>query len=108
MSETLERVWKFVAIGAIRLSEHGYEEIEEDDISVEEAIAGLADCRVVEDYPDAWKGPSVLVLENLKSGSRIHALWGIPKGGEQVAVLITAYRPDAAKWLSDLLTRRTK
>ncbi len=108
MSAVLERIQKLVWAGKFRLSEHGFDELKEDDISIVEVVTGLADCSVVEDYPDAWKGPSVLVLENIKSGGRIHALWGIPKNDDQVAVLITAYRPDLSKWLSDLLTRRPK
>ena len=108
MSGTLLRIQNLVIDGSFRLSEHGNEEIEEDDLPLDEIVAGLADCRIVEDYPEAWKGPSVLVLENLKSGGPIHALWGIPRHGDQVAVLITAYRPDPTKWLFDLLTRRPK
>ena len=108
MSDTLEMIRHLVALGSFRLSEHGDEEIEEDGISFAEIVAGLETCVLVEDYPEAWKGPSVLVLEALRSEVKIHALWGIPKAGESVAVLITAYRPDPARWSSDLLKRRPK
>jgi hypothetical protein len=35
----------------------------------------------------------------------IHVVWGIPKGARSPAVLVTAYRPDPAKWSSDFIRR---
>ena len=60
--------------------------------------AGLAAAIVVEDYPTFPKGPAVLVLEHDKAGQPIHVVWGIPKGQSTPAVVVTAYRPDPAKW----------
>jgi hypothetical protein len=33
-------------------------------------------------------------------------VWGIPKGQEKPAVVVTAYRPDSNKWSDDYLRRK--
>jgi hypothetical protein len=106
MSNTLQRVRELAKREELVISDHGYDELAADGILVNEVMAGLADARVVEDYPDFPKGPCVLVLQQDESGAPIHVLWGIPKGRSAPAVLITAYRPDPQRWTADFLHRR--
>jgi hypothetical protein len=89
------------------VSAHGYEELAADQITAHDVVEGLAAALVVEDYPEFPKGPSVLVLEHDKTDKPIHVVWGIPKGLSSPAVLVTAYRPDPAKWDATWLKRRT-
>jgi hypothetical protein len=106
-SETLEKVRALVAEGKVLISDHGYDELAADDITVAEAVDGLGSAVVVEDYPDYFKGPSVLVLEHDSASEPFHVVWGIPKGKHEPAVLVTAYRPDPELWHTDFLTRRS-
>jgi len=105
-SITLERVRALVAEGQVRISDHGYDELAEDAIYADEALAGIKGAVAVEDYPEAGRGPSVLVLQRDNSGAPIHVLWGIPKGRPGPAVLITAYRPDPDRWSEDFTERK--
>lgn len=84
---------------------HGYRELAADDILAGDVIGGVNLATIVEAYPDAARGPSVLVLQRDRNGEPLHIFWGMPKGQEAMAVLITAYRPDPARWSSDLKTR---
>jgi hypothetical protein len=108
LSETLEVVKKLVAAGQVRISEHGYDEIAADGIYVRDILAGLDKATVVEDYPAFPKGRAVLVLQSDRDTQPIHVLWGIPKGFTFPAVVVTAYRPDPARWDRTFAKRRGK
>ena len=107
MSQTLEQVRTLLARGDVRVSNHGYEELAADNVFVRDVIDGLGGAVMVEDYPDYAKGPCVLVLEQDRNGQPIHVVWGIPLGKESSAVVVTAYRPDPAKWDETWRKRRT-
>ena len=75
LSYTLTQIQALVARGAIRISDHGYDELVKDDILVSDILAGLGMVVVVEDYPDAMRGPSVLVLEWDSLQRPVHVVW---------------------------------
>lgn len=106
VSELLERMKELVAKGQVRVSEHGYEELADDGVTVREAIAGIHGAFVVEEYPQYPKGPSVLVLQYERDGSPIHIVWGIPKEHDTPVASVTGYRPDPARWDEKFMTRR--
>ena len=78
MSLTL--VQRLVAAGNVRISEHGYDELSNDDIPVRDLLGGIEKAPVVEDYPAFPKGPAVLVLQFDGNNRPIHVVWGVPRG----------------------------
>jgi len=59
----------------------------------------------IEDYPDRFRGRSVLALQHDADGHPIHVVWAIPVGERRPAVLVTAYRPDPNLWESGFKQR---
>ncbi len=106
-SEIFERILELVARREVVISDHGYDELAADGILVREILARAGEGKVIEEYPSYHRGPCVLVLERDQEGKPIHVLWGIPRGAESPAVVVTAYRPDPSRWTDDFLRRKS-
>jgi hypothetical protein len=107
MSQILRRILELIETSNVRVSDHGYDELANDGLLLEDILASVNSSVVVEDYPDYHKGSCVLVLQTDTHGSPIHVLWGIPRGADSPAVLITAYRPDPERWSENYLRRKS-
>ena len=108
MTDTFAKIIKLVKTGDVKISDHGYDELVNDNLSVREIVQGIENAIIVEDYPKYPKGASVLLLQSDKDNNRIHVVWGIPKGYNRPAVLITAYRPDPNRWNSNYTERKNE
>ena len=74
MSGTLEQLKALVIKGEVLISDHGYDELAADNLSVRVVVSGLAGAELLEEYPDFPKGPCVLVLESDQDGQPVHAV----------------------------------
>jgi hypothetical protein len=106
MINTWDKIKTLIANGDIRISEHGYDELATDDLTVREIVEGSPVGIVIEEYPEYPKGPCFLIMLKDREGRPIHAVWGIPHGSISPAVLVTAYRPDPERWSDDFRRRK--
>jgi len=102
----LKQVQGLIDTGEVRISEHGYDELAEDELTARELLAGVKNAIIIEEYPDYSKGPCALTLQQDRSERPVHVVWGIPKGNNKPVVLVTAYRPDPERWDDSFLRRR--
>jgi len=107
LSSILAQIQALVARGEVRLSLHGFRELAADDILLDDLLDGAGSAVLIEDYADASRGPTVLVLQRDSADRPVHVVWGIRKDTTGPAVLVTAYRPDPLRWSSDFMKRRT-
>ena len=108
MSDTFAKVKGLVAAGKSQVTEHSQESLLDDGIDLDEILESVSTGQVIEDYPDAFKGPSVLLLQMIRKDLPVHALWGLSKSNENVASLITVYFPAPEKWYDGFIKRRPK
>ena len=106
MSVTFEKVCALVRLGEVRISDHGYDEMSDENILARDVVAGVLGGIVVEDYPTYGKGPCVLVLQEDSNRRPVHVVWGIPKDLSSPVVVVTAYRPDPDLWSEDFTRRK--
>jgi Domain of unknown function (DUF4258) len=80
MSEILRRVQTLVLAGDYYVSEHGFNELEQDAIVATEVISGIATALAIEDYVDRRRGQSVLALHRDADGRPRSCSVGYPGG----------------------------
>ena len=56
ISKVFDQILRLVERGDVRISDHGYDELAADGLSVQDAVATIRDGVVVEDYPDLCQG----------------------------------------------------
>jgi hypothetical protein len=86
-----EIIRRLVVEGRYTFSKHAEREREADMIAMRELEEALANCQIIEDYPEDPRGPSCLVLGF--SGQRpVHAVCSLKRDPEEL-FLITVYDP---------------
>ena len=91
--------------GDYLISLHADMERLEDGIAVAELEKVLADCEVIEDYPDDPRGHSCLVVGYTSNLEPLHVVCGL--NHQHAMFVITVYKPCPPKWV-DERTRRSE
>lgn len=80
MSALWRELTALIAAGDVRISEHGYDALADDGLTVDGVLFGVPKAVVLEEYPDYLKGPAVLVLQSDAEGNPVHAVWAFLAG----------------------------
>ena len=90
--------------GTYRITGHAADEMLDDNIAEPDLIVAALAGEVIEDYPTAFPFPACLLLGQIPNGSLVHAVWAYD-AATCYPVLVTAYRPDPARWTPDFRRR---
>ena len=99
----LDEIRRQVANKTYLLTGHASSRAAERAIRSYEIEEAIANCRVVEDYPNNENGPSCLLLGYTKNGRPLHIVVSYPPAIR----VITIYQPSAEEWSGDFMTRKT-
>jgi hypothetical protein len=101
----IEEIKKSIQNGNYRITEHAFEEMEEDNLDLDNILYSVNNGEIIEDYPNSRITPSCLIYGNDHQSNPIHSVWGFFKE-KLFSVLITVYKPDPSKWSHDFKTRK--
>ena len=82
-----------------RITGHGDEEAENDQLDFEEIFYSVRNGEIIENYPSDQPFPSCLIYGTNVSGEPIHSVWAYDEENQR-ASLVTVYRPDPTRWIN--------
>jgi len=105
MMEPLEigRIRSLCSDETITITNHAGDRLRERGIKYEDVKMAITNGTIVEDYPNDYPNPSVLILGYTEQKNPLHIVVGI--GGSTLQI-ITAYYPSFNKWENDCKTRK--
>jgi hypothetical protein len=74
MSALWQKLADLIAAGDVRISEHGYDALADDGLTIDEVLSSVPRAVVIEEYPDYPKGSAALVLQLDAEGKPVHAV----------------------------------
>lgn len=86
-----------IQVARVNITQHGRTEAKEDNLLLDDIFYATQNGEIIEDYPTDTPYPSCLIYGETQTGDPIHSVWAYA-ADSQIAVLITVYRPDPARW----------
>lgn len=82
----------------INITQHARREAKEDNLLLDEVLYSTQNGEIIEDYPTDTPYPSCLIYGVAPAGAPVHSVWAYA-ADSRIAILITVYRPDPARWI---------
>lgn len=83
----------------VKVTNHAIAEAAEDNLDPDTIFYSVLEGEIIEDYPTDKPCPSCLVFGMTASSEPVHSVWAYNQD-EQIAILITVYRPDPVRWIN--------
>ena len=102
----LDSIRRKIGEGNYWFTLHASERMIERDIAVAEVVEALLSktAEIIEDYPNAPRGSSCLVLGKTARGRSLHVHSSYPPG----VAIITSYQPEPNDWVNERTRRGEK
>ncbi len=99
----LDIIQKQALSDAIRVTQHARQEMADEQITLDEVIAAIADGQILEDYAEHKRGACCLLYGCTHQGRPLHIVCTT----KQPLLIITVYVPMSPKWVSATRRRNT-
>ena len=101
MDVMLAQIQKQAAAEMVRVTQHAQKEMDEEEITLDEVLAAIANGQILEDYAEHKRGSCCLLYGRTKQERHLHI---VCTTSQPLLVIITVYSPTLPKWISP--TRR--
>lgn len=95
----IEKIAKAIQNKRYNITDHADEEKEKDHLFIQEILETTLSGKIIENYLKDFPFPSCLILGYYKKKEPVHSVWAYDEIN-QIAILITVYRPDPEKWIN--------
>ncbi len=99
--DILSAIKENIIMGKWWFSEHAIKNCDLRNIEIEELVISIMQGKLLEDYREDFRGHSCLILSYIKERP-VHTVCGLHENG---TVIITAYYPEATKWIDENMRR---
>ena len=100
----LEQIRRAIHARRFNVTNHADEEMQKDLFALQDVLRATTLGEIIESYPRDFPFPSCLILGMTMKADPMHAVWAYDESSG-IAVLVTVYRPDPARWIN-FRTRR--
>jgi hypothetical protein len=83
--------------GQVRFTIHAHQEMVAENFSLDDVLDGLANCELLENYPEHKRGACGLFGGVARDGRPVHI---VCTTAQPVLIVITVYEPKPPKWVT--------
>jgi hypothetical protein len=87
-----------IQLNQVNITQHARREAKEDSLLLDEIYTATQNGEIIEEYESDTPYPSCLIYGQTEDGDPIHTVWAYA-ADDQIAILITVYRPDPMRWI---------
>ncbi|QTA86151.1 DUF4258 domain-containing protein [Desulfonema magnum] len=93
----IHKIIRAIETNCVNITLHARKEAKDDSLRLDDIFFSTCHGEIIEDYPDDFPYPSCLIYGRSSSDDPVHSVWAYDSENE-IAVLITVYRPDPERW----------
>lgn len=101
----LEAIKQAIHEKRVNITNHADEEMENDGIFADQLYGAILAGEIIEEYPNDVPFPSWLILGFDETARPIHSVVAY-SAAQTLAIVVTAYVPDPARWIDFRIRRR--
>jgi len=96
---TIDEITEAIQSNRINVTRHAKQEAKNDSLTLDDILFSTYNGEIIADYSYDKPYPSCLIYGNTSLGEPVHSVWAYDSVN-QIAILITVYRPDPTRWIN--------